>query len=119
MEVHCPYCRERVDITQLADHVRLRDDESHGPHDTTPVDHLDNPWNLRVDVADDAAESDRDPQAPDVEYVGDEVRRGRCPACERGTVALKGGDGFLSSGPRRLACPNCGWESPEWISISE
>ena len=46
---------------------------------------------------------------PSVEYVRSEVRRGRCPACELGFLGLKGGDGILSRGRRRLACLNCGW----------
>jgi len=118
MKVACPYCEETVGIDRLADHVRLREGEGHGSSGTTPVDHVDNPWNVRVDVDDPPADGS-DPGVPDVEYVRGEIRHGRCPACERGVMALKGGDGFLSSGRRRLACPNCGWESPEWVTIRD
>jgi hypothetical protein len=79
----------------MAQHVKLAADEEHGPHGTMPERDVDNPWNLRLEDA----------------------RRGRCPACEFGVLGLKGGDGFLSRGRRRLACTNCGWESPEWIEI--
>lgn len=118
MQVNCPYCQATVEVTQLADHVRMLDGDGHGPHGTTPVDHVDNPWNLRIDV-DEKSSPRGDTELPDVEYVENEIRRGRCPACDRGAMALKGGDGFFSSGHRRLACPNCGWESPEWITIKK
>lgn len=116
MEKECPYCGLRVDVTRLVRHVELASDEDHGPHGTVPERDLDNPWNLRIDFSD----ADRDAAAEETvkaEVIKDEVRRGRCPACELGVMALKGGDGFLSSGPRRLACPNCGWESPDWIDV--
>ena len=117
MQVECPYCEAAVDITRLASHVRLMDGDGHGSHGTTPVDGVDTPWQLRLDFSDRPDEEAAD--VPDVEYVTDELRHGRCPACERGAMGLKGGDGFLSSGRRRLACPNCGWESPEWVRIRD
>lgn len=120
MLVECPYCSTEVDVVDLERHVRLMDGDGHGTHGTLPMDDVDNPWQLRLDVPDDPPRpDDRPPGAPTVEYVRDEVRRGRCPACDRGVMALKGGDGFLSRGRRRLACPNCGWESPEWIEIKD
>lgn len=118
MRVECPYCSEIVDVVSLENHVRTRADDGHGERGTVPVDGVDNPWNLRLDISDPTDGRPRDgPDVPTVEYVRNEVLRGRCPACERGILGLKGGDGFLSRGRRRLACPNCGWESPEWIEI--
>lgn len=118
MLVECPYCSVSVDVVSLENHVREMDDDEHGERGAVPMDAPDNPWNLRLDVSD---PPDRDagagPDAPAVRYVEDEVRRGRCPACDRGVLGLKGGDGLFSSGRRRLACPNCSWESPEWIEI--
>jgi len=118
MDVKCPYCSVTVDVISLETHVRSMDDEAHGSQGSVPVQGVDNPWNLRVDVS---GSRDGDPRGdvPAAEYVADEVRKGRCPACERGILGLKGGDGFLSSGHRRLACPNCRWESPEWIEVTD
>lgn len=121
MDVECPYCSVTFDVTSLDTHVRSMDDESHGSHGSVPVTGVDNPWNLRIDVSDpDAGDHDSERgDVPAVEHVADDVRTGRCPACERGILGLKGGDGFLSSGRRRLACPNCRWESPEWIEVTD
>lgn len=117
MEKACPYCGAVMDITRLAQHVKLAADEDHGPHGTVPERDMDNPWNLRLDFS----EEDREPDSEDTlraELIKEDVRRGRCPACDLGIMGTKGGDGFLSSGRRRLACMNCGWESPEWITIN-
>jgi DNA-directed RNA polymerase subunit RPC12/RpoP len=116
METECPYCGARVDVTRVARHVQLASDEDHGPHGTTPNSGVDNPWNLRLAFSDDGSDANRDAASRAVE-IKDEVRRGRCPACALGVMALKGGSGFLSSGRRRLACPSCGWETPEWVEI--
>lgn len=115
MEKACPYCDARVPVTGLARHVRLAADDDHGPYGTLPDEHVDSPWSSRVEFTDDAHAVDGDPA--EVEVIKREVRRGRCPSCDRGVMALKGGDGFLSSGRRRLACPNCGWETPEWVEL--
>jgi hypothetical protein len=116
MERECPYCSARVDITRMVEHVQLADDEDHGPHRSVPERDLDNPWNLRLSFASDEAD-DYQKRVIEADVIKDQVRRGRCPACEMGVMALKGGDGFLSSGRRRLACPSCGWETPEWVSV--
>lgn len=132
MRVECPYCSATVDVTGLDHHVRVQDGDDHGPHGTVPVEGFDNPWNVRLDFsaapnhdedssahADDASSHDETAagDVPTVEHVIDDTRRGRCPACERGILGLKGGDGFLSSGRRRLACSACGWASPEWVKV--
>ncbi|MFB6353304.1 MAG: hypothetical protein ABEJ92_04395 [Halobacteriales archaeon] len=122
MEVRCPYCDEPVDVTSLERHVRLFDGDGHGPHGEVPVEGVDNPWALRVDVdearaSDDAAGEPGD--VPPVEAVAERVRGGWCPRCATGGLGLKGGDGFLARGRRRLACPHCGWESPEWVRVRQ
>lgn len=118
MRVECPYCSVSIDVVSLHNHVRASDDAGHGEQGTVPFEGSDNPWNLRLNVSvPREAETDPPSDVPTVEYVRDEVRRGRCPACERGVLGLKGGDGIFSRGRRRLACPNCAWESPEWIEI--
>lgn len=119
MDVRCPYCSVALDVVSLEHHVRSMDDEQHGPQGSVPVDGVDNPWNLRVEVSQSRDRDADETDVPSAEYIANEARRGRCPACERGILGLKGGDGFLSSGHRRLACPNCRWESPEWIDIRE
>lgn len=117
MDVACPYCAMTVDVTSLEQHVRLLDGDGHGAHGTVPVDGVDNPWNLRLDTSETpSADGDPDGDVPPVEVV-EEARRGRCPACEFGALGFKGGDGWFRSGRRRLACPTCGWESPEWLKI--
>lgn len=115
MERECPYCGARVDVARMVRHVRLAADDDHGPYGAVPERDLGNPWNLRLDFADG---DERTAEATlKAEVIKEDVRRGRCPACELGVMALKGGDGILSTGPRRLACPSCGWESPEWIEV--
>lgn len=116
MEKACPYCGVRVDVTRLVAHVRLADDDAHGSHGTVPERDLDTPWNLRIDFADEERTAGPEEEVK-VAVIKDRVRRGRCPTCEVGLMGLKGGDGFLSSGRRRLACMSCGWESPEWIRV--
>lgn len=129
MRLDCPYCSETVNVVDLEGHVRRRDGNGHGAHGTVPVERVDNPWNVRIEtrldeieprqqgVPDEAANDDG--AVPTVEYVESKIRKGRCPACKRGILGMKGGDGWLSSGRRRLACINCRWESPEWITIRE
>jgi hypothetical protein len=117
MRVECPYCATEVDVTSLANHVRLAEGDGHGSHGTVPVDGVDNPWNLRVDVSREDAHEGTTDDVPSADVVKEELRGGHCPGCDRGVMALKGGDGFLSRGRRRLACPNCGWESPEWVKV--
>lgn len=119
MDVECPYCSATVDVTSLEHHVRLYDGDGHGPHGTVPVDGVDNPWGLRLDYSDAPAARSAGDGVPPVDHVVDRSRRGWCPNCDRGTLGFKGGTGWLSSGRRRLACPNCGWESPDWIRIRE
>lgn len=51
MDVECPYCSATVEVTGLESHVRLFDGDGHGPHGTVPVDGVDNPWQLRLDVS--------------------------------------------------------------------
>lgn len=114
METECPYCGTSMDVTRIARHVRLADDDEHGAHGTVPDAEVDTPWNLRLEFDDATVDGDG---TLDPATIESQVRRGRCPACDRGVMAMKGGDGFLSSGRRRLACPNCGWETPEWIRI--
>ena len=75
------------------------------------------PWNLRLDISREESHEARTDDVPPAEVVEEELGGGHCPSCARGVVASKGGDGFLSRGHRRLACPNCGWESPEWVRI--
>lgn len=118
MDVQCPYCSDTVDVTHLERHVRLRDGDGHGRHGTIPVEGFDNPWSLRLDTSD-GPDRETDEEVPEVDHVVDDVRRGRCPACELGVLGLGGGDGWFSRGRRRLVCPNCGWESPEWVTIKE
>lgn len=119
MRVECPYCAAEVDVTSLANHVESEEGNGHGPQGTLPFDAVDNPWNLRVDVSRADAHEASDDTVPPVDVVEAELRRGRCPNCDRGVMALKGGDGFLSRGRRRLACPNCRWESPEWVRVEQ
>lgn len=105
-----------MDVTRVARHVQLASDEDHGPYGTVPESDIDSPWNLRLEFSarvSDAAGTG----AFEAEEIREEVRRGRCPSCDVGVMALKGGDGFLSRGRRRLACPSCGWETPEWVEI--
>lgn len=118
MNVECPYCSDTMDITRLQHHIRIEDGDGHGEHGSLPVDNVDNPWGLRVS-ADPPSDGEPDGEVPNAEYVAAETRRGRCPACTRGILGLKGGDGWLSSGRRRLACINCGWESPAWVAVSD
>ena len=106
-----------VDITSLASHVRLAEGDGHGSHGTVPIEGVDSPWNLRLDISREESHEARTDDVPPAEVVEEELGGGHCPSCARGVVALKGGDGFLSRGRRRLACPNCGWESPEWVKI--
>lgn len=115
MRTECPYCGAGMDVTRVERHVRLADDDAHGPHGAAPDEDMDNPWALRV--AFDEPPADGGDGAVDPATVMADVRRGRCPACTRGVMALKGGDGFLSSGRRRMACPNCGWETPAWVRL--
>lgn len=119
MDVECPYCSTTVDVTSLESHVRLFDGDGHGPHGTVPVDGVDNPWQLRLDASDAPAGDSAAADVPPVDAVVDRTRRGRCPNCDRGPLGLKGGSGWFSSGPRRLACQHCGWESPEWLRVRE
>lgn len=119
MDVECPYCGETVGVSGLERHVRLLDDEPHGAHGSVPEEWMDNPWHLRLDVSEAPADGDADAGGPTVADVVAEARRGYCPACERGVLGLKGGDGLFSRGRRRLACPDCGWESPEWVKVRE
>ena len=51
MDVKCPYCSVTVDVVSLETHVRSMDDEAHGSQGSVPVQGVDNPWNLRVDVS--------------------------------------------------------------------
>lgn len=115
METECPYCDARMDVTRLSRHVRLAADDVHGPYGSVPDAGFDNPWNLRLEFSETGQETAEG--SPDVDAIRTRVRRGRCPSCDLGVLGQKGGDGFLSRGRRRLACPNCGWESPEWIEI--
>ena len=127
MRVACPYCAVEVDVTDLVDHVRSEAGDGHGPRGSVPFDGVDNPWNLRLNVSEtgasgatsDKRDDEGDEDVPSVEVVEAELRRGRCPNCEYGVMGLKGGSGLFSRGHRRLACPNCRWESPEWIRIEE
>lgn len=120
MEVECPYCSTAVDVTSLEQHVRSFDGDGHGAHGSVPVDGVDNPWQLRLDFSDaPSVEDEPGDDMPPVEHVVDRSRRGWCPNCDEGVLGFKGGSGFFSSGRRRLACPNCGWESPEWIKVRE
>lgn len=116
MEAECPYCGARVDVTRVARHVQLASDEAHGPYGTVPDSDVDSPWNLRLAFSDHESDADGD-GAFEAGEIRDEVRRGRCPSCDLGVMALKGGDGFLSRGRRRLACASCGWETPEWVEV--
>jgi hypothetical protein len=116
MEKECPYCSARVEITRMVEHVQLAEDNDHDDLGSVPERDLDNPWNLRVSFDDDATD-DYQRRVIEADVIKDHVRRGRCPACEFGVMGLKGGDGFLTSGRRRLACPSCGWETPEWVSV--
>lgn len=120
MDVECPYCSTIVGIASLERHVRLAEGGGHGSHGSVPIEGVDNPWQLRLDVADPSGDTPGDvaEKSPDVDVVAS-ARRGQCPSCELGGLGLKGGDGRFSSGRRRLVCPNCGWESPEWINIRE
>ena len=118
MQVECPYCATEVDVTSLANHVRLAEGDGHGSHGTIPIEGVDSPWNLRLDISrKDTHEATTD-NAPPAEIVEEELREGHCPNCVRGVMALKGGDGFFSRSRRRLICPNCGWESPQWVKIN-
>lgn len=119
MDVECPYCSATVDVTGLERHVRLFDGDGHGPHGTLPVEGVDNPWQLRLDVSNAPAGASAVGEVPPVDHVVDQSQRGRCPNCDRGALGFKGGNGWFSSGRRRLACPHCGWESPEWLRIRE
>ena len=116
MEKQCPYCSARVDVTRMVEHVQLAADDDHGALGSVPDRDLDTPWNLRLSF-EDGATDDYQRRVIEADVIKDQVRRGRCPACEVGVMGLKGGDGFLSSGRRRLACPSCGWETPEWVSV--
>ncbi|WP_435184757.1 hypothetical protein [Halobellus sp. EA9] len=118
MRVECPYCDREVDVTSLKSHVRRMEGGGHVDHGTVPRERVDSPWNIRIETSPAEARADRD-SGLDAEYVEERIRRGRCPGCDLGVVGLKGGDGWLSSGRRRLACPNCGWESPEWVTIRD
>lgn len=115
MDVECPYCSAVVDVTSLEHHVRQFDGDGHGPHGTVPVDGVDDPWQLRLDGSD-APSADA---VPSVDLVLERTGGGRCPNCDRGPLGLKGGDAWLASGRRRLACQHCGWESPAWLKIRE
>lgn len=115
MDVECPYCGVTVAVDSLEHHVRTRAGDGHGPSGSVPVEGVDSPWNLRLDVPDEPPAVAGD--VPVVEYDPDAIRQGRCPSCARGVLALAGGDGFLASGRRRMICPNCGWETPEWVEI--
>lgn len=118
MQVECPYCRIAVDVTGLERHVRMSDGDGHGAHGSVPFDDVDNPWHLRLDFSAEPAEGrDEVDDEPPVDVIVDRSRRGWCPRCEMGILGFKGGNGFLSRGRRRLACMNCGWESPEWVRI--
>lgn len=114
MDVECPYCTARIAVSQLERHVRMYEEDGHGSHGTVPMDGVDNPWNLRIDTTDRPADAD---EIPSVDFVEDDVRQGRCPACDMGVLGFKGGDGIIFSSRRRLACIACGWESPEWLKI--
>lgn len=116
MQKQCPYCGAAVPVTRLFRHVRELSDDDHGDHGTLPDPELvDSPWSSRVSFADDARALERDDA--EIAVIKRNVARGRCPACDRGAMALKGGDGLFASGRRRFACPNCGWESPEWVEV--
>lgn len=117
MRVECPYCGLEVDVAGLATHVESEEGGGHGPQDTLPVENVDSPWNLRLDISSEDAPETTDEGVPSAQVVEESLRGGRCPNCKRGVVGLKGGKGFLSRGRRRVACPNCGWESPEWIEV--
>lgn len=117
MEVECPYCGVTVDVTGLERHVRMFDGDGHGAYGSVPVDEVDNPWHLRLDFSDAPDDGSDGGQEPPVATVIDRARRGWCPNCEMGVLGTKGGEGLLSRGRRRLACINCGWESPEWVRI--
>jgi len=120
MDVECPYCSAIVDVTSLEQHVRTFDGDGHGPHDTVPVDGVDNPWQLRLDYCSaPSPDTESADDVPSVEHIVNRSRRGRCPACDDGVLGFKGGSGFFSSGRRRLACPNCGWQSPDWITVRD
>jgi hypothetical protein len=116
MRIECPYCDVEVDVTSLTSHVRRMEGDGHGAHGTVPTKRVDSPWNIRIETSPAEAKADQESDL-DATYVEERIRRGRCPGCDLGVVGLKGGDGWLSSGRRRLACPNCGWESPEWVTI--
>jgi DNA-directed RNA polymerase subunit RPC12/RpoP len=119
MDVECPYCSATVDVMGLESHVRLFDGDGHGDYGSIPVDGVDNPWQLRLDFSGAPDPSDHLDDVPPVDLAIDRSANGRCPSCDRGPLGLKGGSGWLSSGPRRLACQHCGWESPEWLRIRE
>lgn len=120
MDIECPYCSMSVAVTSLQRHVRLADGDGHGPHGTVPVDGVDNPWRVRLDVSAPPGErQEATGDVPSVDYVADRTQRGRCPNCELGVLGLKGGSGRFSTGHRRLACTSCGWESPEWVNVRE
>jgi hypothetical protein len=117
MRVECPYCALEVDVTGLAAHVESEAGGGHGPQGTVPVEDVDSPWNLRLDVSSEDAPGATESGEPSARVVEESLRGGRCPNCKRGVVGLKGGEGLLSRGHRRVACPNCGWESPEWVQV--
>jgi len=119
MRVECPYCGLEVDVAGLAAHVKSEDGRDHGPQGAVPVEDVDSPWNLRLDVSSEDAPETTAEEVPSAQVVEESLRGGRCPNCKRGVVGLKGGEGLLSQGRRRVACPNCGWESPKWVQVDQ
>jgi len=105
MRVECPYCGLEVDVAGLATHVESEEGGGHGPQDTLPVENVDSPWNLRLDISSEDAPETTDEGVPSAQVVEESLRGGRCPNCKRGVVGTERRRGLSLAGPQTSSLP--------------